>query len=109
LRVAQRDDAAPRGNDEGGVLMTERLTGPDAGPPYAWSPAGWPSERPSADPSACEVWCYTSQLSYSPGDQLDVHVSATAGSFDLVISRDGASAQLVYQREGLTAGAHPTP
>lgn len=89
--------------------MTAELTGPDAGPPYAWSPRGWPSERPSANPSACEVWCYTTRLSYSPGEQLDLHISATAGSFTLEITRDGVSPQVVYRREGLTADAHPTP
>jgi hypothetical protein len=89
--------------------MPEELAGPDAGPPFAWSPRGWPSERPSADPHAAEVWCYTTRLSYAAGDQLDLHMSSTAGPFSLEITRDGASPQVVYWRDGLTAGAYPTP
>jgi len=53
--------------------MTELPPAVAAGPPYAWSPRGWPSERPSSAPGACEVWCYTDRLSYAPGDQARFH------------------------------------
>jgi len=80
-----------------------------AGPPYAWSPRGWPSERPSTDPRAGEVWCYTGRLSYAPGDQVDFHISASASTFSLEIIRDGPNPETVYRRDGLNAGFFPTP
>jgi hypothetical protein len=83
--------------------------GPQAGPPYAWSPRGWPSERPSADPQAGEVWCYTDRLSYLPGDQVDFHFSASAAAFSLEIVRDGPEPETVLRRDGLTADAYPVP
>jgi hypothetical protein len=82
---------------------------PGSGAPYAWSPRGWPSERPSTNPRAGEVWCYTNRLSYAPGDQVDFHVSASASEFSLEILRDGAAPEIVYRRDGLTAGFFPAP
>lgn len=78
-------------------------------PPYAWSPRGWPSERPSTDESACEVWCYTDKLSYRPGETVELHTSATADNFSVEIYRDGPSPQTVYRRDGLPGVSHPTP
>lgn len=63
--------------------MSDAPSGVAAGPPYAWSPRGWPSERPSDDPGAGEVWVYTDRLSYAPGDEVSFHVSTTAGRFSL--------------------------
>ncbi|HEX5292857.1 MAG TPA: N,N-dimethylformamidase beta subunit family domain-containing protein [Streptosporangiaceae bacterium] len=89
--------------------MSEATAGPAAGPPYAWSPRGWPSERPSADPAASEVWCYTDRLSYAPGDRVDFHLSATAASFTLEITRDGAAPETVFRRDGLSVPSYPVP
>ncbi len=89
--------------------MTELPPAVAAGPPYAWSPRGWPSERPSSGPGACEVWCYTDRLSYAPGDQAHFHFNATAETFSLRIVRDGPAPETVFRRDGLTAAPQPTP
>ena len=75
----------------------------------AWSPAGWPSERPSEERSTLEAWCYTDRYSYRPGDRVDVHVHTTAASYDVEIVRDGAEPETVYARQGLDGVAHETP
>jgi hypothetical protein len=64
-------------------------------PASAWSPTGWPSERPSADRSALEIWCYTDRFSYRPGERVDVHVHTTAATYGVRVVRDGARPQEV--------------
>jgi hypothetical protein len=87
--------------------MTSESHGVEAGPPFAWSPSDWPSERPSD--TGTEVWCYTDRLSYSPGDRVDLHISSTADRFSIDIVRDGPTYVVVFQREDCTAGHYPTP
>jgi hypothetical protein len=69
----------------------------------------WPSERPSSDSSALEVWCYTDRFSYRAGDRLDVRVHTTAREYSLEIVRDGANAETVFHRDGLEGAARETP
>lgn len=59
-----------------------------------WQDQPW-AERP--DPSRLQVWCYTDQPSYSPGDVLTVHVSTSAPTFDLRIVRDDGRWQEVFR------------
>ena len=89
--------------------MSDTPSGVAAGPPYAWSPRGWPSERPSDDPAAGEVWVYTDRLCYAPGEEVSFHLSATADRFSLEIYRDGPDRETVYLREDLTAAHCDTP
>ena len=76
----------------------------------------WPSaihenyyERASANPRGPEIWCYTDRLSVAPGETLRLHVSSTAPHFDLRIERDGAIADVVLSKEGLSAQYHESP
>ena len=77
--------------------------------PYAWSAPGWPSERPSIEPGAAEVWGYASRFSYLPGETLCLHICCSAPHYAIEIIRDGAE-PAVMVRTGLRAGAfHDTP
>lgn len=77
-------------------------------PPFAWSPKGWPSERPFTDDSP-ETWVYTDRYSYAPGDRVHFHVSSSADDFELEIVRDGARPQTVHHEKGLTAPRQEAP
>ncbi len=66
-------------------------------------------EAASDDPSEPQIWCYTNQISYAPGDAVQFHVSTTARTFVLNILRDGESAETLYRREGIAGAFHPTP
>ncbi|MDW5593404.1 N,N-dimethylformamidase beta subunit family domain-containing protein [Conexibacter stalactiti] len=77
-------------------------------PEIAWSPPGWPAERPSGG-GAVEAWCYTDRFSYAPGEQVQVHVLATAPTYDLIVTRDGAEPEVVWERSGLAGVDAPTP
>lgn len=77
--------------------------------PYAWSMPGWPSPRPSEAADAREVWGYCGGFSYRPGEVVDLHVSGSATSYAVEVSRDGAEPLVVWRRDGLHAERHPTP
>lgn len=49
------------------------------------------SEKPEANPSGLSAWIYTDQLSYAAGDTIRIHSNTTAGTYNLVIYRDGAT------------------
>lgn len=66
-------------------------------------------ELPASDRSEPEVWCYTDELSYAPGDAVAFHVSTTASSYVIEISRDGAQPQHVYRSADLPGEWQPTP
>ena len=55
------------------------------------------------------TYCYTNQLSYQAGDEIFFHLSTSAASCTLEISRWGAERVQVYQQHGLKAKNHPTP
>ena len=48
---------------------------------------------PARDDAVLEIWGYTRQMSYEPGDSVELCVSTTADTWELEIGRDG----LVYQ------------
>jgi len=66
-------------------------------------------EFPSEDPAILEVYCYTDQISYLPGDQVAFHTSTTGIEYDIEVSRDGAAPDVVYQARDLTGKLHKTP
>jgi len=70
-------------------------------PEYAWSPVGWSSEFPTDDLAHAEVWCYTDRFSYHRGDQVRLHGSTTAETFDIEVVRDGARPRTVLLLEGV--------
>jgi hypothetical protein len=43
-----------------------------------------------ADPAILEAYCYTSRISYEPGEILAIHASATQPDVQLTVIRDGA-------------------
>lgn len=75
----------------------------------AWSPVGWPSERPAGRPDVLEAYCYTDRFSYRPGDQVDVHVHTTAEHYALTVIRDGLHPATVLETDPLPGAAHDTP
>ncbi|MDW5593405.1 N,N-dimethylformamidase beta subunit family domain-containing protein [Conexibacter stalactiti] len=78
----------------------------------AWAPRGWPAERASAAPGPdgrVEAYCYTDRFSYAPGERVDLHVHATAATYDVAVIRDGLQPERVWARSGLPGAAHPTP
>lgn len=56
-----------------------------------------------------EVWCYTDQLSYEVGEEVQLHLNTTAADISLGIYRDGAHAKWVYQTEGIPGQHFQTP
>ncbi|MEV7431407.1 N,N-dimethylformamidase beta subunit family domain-containing protein [Nocardioides sp. NPDC092400] len=78
-------------------------------PAFAWSPKGWPSERPSSDPADPETWIYTDRYSYSPGETVTFHISSSAEEFELEIVRDGSRPTTVHHAHHLTAPHQETP
>lgn len=78
-------------------------------PPFAWSPLGWPSERPFSAGDSPETWIYTDRYSYDPGDTVFFHVSSTAPEFELEIIRDGAQPKTVHHLRGQKAPRQDAP
>jgi hypothetical protein len=77
--------------------------------PYPWSARGWPSERPSDDPDALEVWGFAERFCYLAGETLRLHVSCSAAAFSIEIMRDGARPEPVLRRTGLPGRRAATP
>ena len=46
-------------------------------------------EMASPDPARAQVWGYTDQLSYRPGDRLALHAMSSVPTARLTIARDG--------------------
>lgn len=61
------------------------------------------------DAESTEVWTYTSEFTYAPGDWIEFHTSTSARQYSLELVRDGAQANSVYRAEGLTGQWHDTP
>jgi hypothetical protein len=66
-------------------------------------------ESTGAAPPGNAIWCYTDQVSYTTGETVELHVSTTANTFHIAISRDGYSPQIVYEKGGLRAAFTPAP
>lgn len=61
------------------------------------------------DPDALQIWGYTSQPSYAPGETVDLHVSTTADTWGFEVWRDGATFEKVHAVSGLPGVTHPVP
>ena len=64
---------------------------------------------PARDPAVLEIWAYTDQTTYRPGDSVGLRVSTTAETWDLDVARDGAALETVLSERGLPGRFHPTP
>jgi hypothetical protein len=69
----------------------------------------WPETPASADPARHQIWAYCDRVSYAPGETVRVHVSTTAPSFDLELTRDTLKPEIVLSREGLRGQSPDTP
>lgn len=65
-------------------------------------------EFPTSDPAILEIWGYTDQLCYSPGDRVCIHVHTTAARYAIEIFRDGLSPKSVYSVGGLPGARQHT-
>jgi len=63
----------------------------------------------SNDPKIPQLWGYMDDLSYAPSSMAQLHVSTTATTFDILIYRDGAKRQVVFQKQELTGAFQQTP
>ena len=52
---------------------------------------------------------YTDRLSYLPGDEVSFHVSTSAETFDVEISRLGKRREVVWAKSGIQGAQHPIP
>jgi hypothetical protein len=66
-------------------------------------------EFPSDDPQVLEVWTYTDQLSYAPGELVHFHVYCSGREFSLEIARDGHIVEEAHQVTGLPGSMPSTP
>lgn len=64
---------------------------------------------PARDDDILEIWGYTPQMSYAPGDTVSLHVSTTAPRWSLEIGRDGAEYVSLLSAEDLPGVHHDTP
>lgn len=53
--------------------------------------------------------CYTDRLSVRPGERFALHASAEVGPCALEVARVAARREVMFRREGLAIGNHPTP
>ncbi len=56
---------------------------------------------------AIEAYC--GQLSYSPGDDVEIHVSTHATTFDVCVERWGAEREVVWSDSSIDGVFHPPP
>ena len=66
-------------------------------------------EWPGMDGERGEIWCYTDHYSYAAGDSVRLHVSSTAPSFAIEITRDGGTETPVFSREDIRSRWQDTP
>lgn len=64
---------------------------------------------PARDDTVLEIWGYTPEMSYSPGDRVALHVSTTADEWEFEIGRDGLEYVPSLTESGLPGVHHPTP
>ena len=64
---------------------------------------------PARDDAMLEIWGYSTQMSYAPGDTVALHVSTTASEWDLEVGRDGLAYQPLLTETGLKGQHHITP
>lgn len=72
-------------------------------------PAPARADESQAEVRSLYVEGYADQLSYQPGDTIKFHVSTTAASWSLEISRLGAETEKKFEKSELPGAAHPIP
>ncbi len=77
----------------------------------AWSglPGGTQYEFPRNDPKVLEIFAYCDRLSYQAGDTVRLHVHTNASSFDLRVTCDSHSNEVLWSRASVPGGPQPTP
>lgn len=107
---AQAIDSAPASVAPAGPMKAHKLFGSSEGrgqwpesTHYSWF------EFPSSDITQLEVWGYTDATSYAAGDTVNLHISTTAKTYALSITRDGATEDIVLEEAELPGQFHATP
>lgn len=71
--------------------------------------SGMQASAEQQQPSAPFVLGYADQLSYLPGEEVSLHLSASGDSVDIVIERLGAETRKVYDKQDIACSVHPIP
>jgi len=66
-------------------------------------------EWPGMDGARGEIWCYSDRFSYRAGETVALHVSSTAPSFSVTITRDGGSATKLFEKSGIASRWQESP
>lgn len=61
------------------------------------------------DAAVLEIWGYSTDTSYAPGDSAMLHVSTTASEWELEVGRDGAAYEALLTETGLPGQHLSTP
>ena len=64
---------------------------------------------PARDPEVLEIWGYTNQISYLPGDEVVLHVSTTATRWSLEVGRDGQDYVPLLKENNIPGDHQDTP
>ena len=64
---------------------------------------------PARNADVLEIWGYTPDHCYSPGDDVALHVSKTADRWSLEIGRDGPTYECVMQVDNILGQHQDTP
>lgn len=67
------------------------------------------AERPQNGFAGHRIWSYTDAQSYAPGDEVRLHSSTNAATYDLLVIRDGLTQETVLELKGLSGKLHPIP
>lgn len=67
------------------------------------------ADQPQSEPRSLYVEGYTDRLSYQAGDAIKFHVSTTAPTWSLEISRVGAGTEKIWEKKDLPGASHPVP
>ncbi len=73
-----------------------------------WHSQPW-YEEPHGDQSLPEVYTYTDQMSYDPGDEVIFHSSSSTSEWRLQIYRDGYEPEMVHEVQTVKGEFSPTP
>lgn len=66
-------------------------------------------QRAVNDSQIPQLWAYVNDLSFAPGSTAYLHVCTTVTTFNVVIYRDGAVKQGVFEKTGVAGLFHETP
>lgn len=72
----------------------------------AISTCGWADQAPRA---GTFVEGYFNELSYLPGEKVELHLSASVENISIAIERVGVKNELVYEKDGIAGKVFPVP